>query len=96
MGARLIATRPPNGGTAAPGAAVVAVLELDPDWSPEAVRMWLDEDEVTGRCAIRTDRGWPPRRAEVVLAGVAEGEHVARLGWSGEDEATWRFSVTAR
>jgi hypothetical protein len=93
MGARLIATRPPDGGTAAPGAAVVAVLELDPDWSAEGVRMWLDEDEVTGRCAIRTDRGWPPRRADVVLAEVEEGEHVARLRWSGEDEASWRFRV---
>jgi hypothetical protein len=95
MGARLVATRPPDGGSAAPGAAVVAMLELDPDpdWSPEGVRMWLDEDEVTGRCAIRTDRGWPPRRADVVLAEVEEGEHVARLRWSGEDEASWRFSV---
>jgi hypothetical protein len=93
MGARLIATRPPDGGTAAPGAAVVAVLELDPDWSPEGVRMWLDEDEVTGRCAIRVDRAWPPRRADVVLAEVEEGEHVARLRLPGEDEASWRFSV---
>ena len=95
MGARLIATRPPDGGTAAHGAAVVAVLELESAWSPEDVRMWLDETEVTERCAIRTDRGWPPRRAEVVLAEVEEGDHVARLQWSGEDEATWRFSVAA-
>jgi hypothetical protein len=95
VGARLIATRPPDGGTAAPGAAVVAVLELDPDWSPEGLRMWLDDAEVTARCAIRTDRAWPPRRADVVLAEVEEGEHVARLRWSGGDEATWCFAVRA-
>jgi hypothetical protein len=95
VGARLIATRPPDGGTAAPGAAVVAVLELDPDWSPEGLRMWLDDGEVTARCAIRTDRAWPPRRADVVLADVEEGEHVARLRWSDGDEATWRFAVRA-
>jgi hypothetical protein len=93
VGTRLIATRPPDGGSAAPGAAVVAVLELDPDWSPDGLRMWLDEDEVTERCAVRTDRVWPPRRAEVVLADVEEGEHVARLRWSAGEEASWRFAV---
>jgi hypothetical protein len=92
VGARLIATRPPDGGTAAPGAAVVAVLGLDPDWSPDGVRMWLDDEEVTERCALRSDRAWPPRRTEVVLTEVPDGEHVARLSWPG-GEATWRFSV---
>jgi hypothetical protein len=95
VGARLIATRPPDGGTAAPGAAVVASLGLGSDWSPEGVRMWLDDDDVTERCAIRTDRAWPPRRADVVLPDVDEGEHVARIMWSGGGEATWRFSVRA-
>jgi hypothetical protein len=93
VGARLIATRPPDGGTAAPGAAVVAVLELDSDWSPDGVRMWLDGDEVTARCGIRTDRAWPPRRADVVLTEVGAGEHEVRLRWSEEDEASWRFAV---
>jgi hypothetical protein len=93
VSARLIATRPPDGGIAAPGAAVVASLGLDPDWSPEGLRMWLDNAEVTERCAIRTDRAWPPRRADVVLADVEEGEHVARLRWSGGEEASWSFSV---
>ena len=92
MGARLTATRPPDGGTAAPGAAVVAVLELDPDWSPDGLRMWLDEVEVTERCGVRTDRAFPPRRAEVVLTGVEEGEHEARLAWVGGEES-WRFAV---
>jgi hypothetical protein len=93
VGARLIATRPPDGGTAAPGAAVVVSLGLDPDWSPEGLRMWLDDADVTARCAIRTDRGSPPRRADVVLAEVEEGDHVARLRWPGGGEASWSFSV---
>jgi hypothetical protein len=54
--------------------------------------MWLDDADVTARCAIRTDRASPPRRADVVLAEVEEGDHVARLAWSG-GEATWSFSV---
>jgi hypothetical protein len=93
VGARLIATRPPDGETAAPGAAVVAVLALDPDWSPEGVRMWLDGVEVTESCAIRTDRAFPPRRAEVVLTGVGAGEHVAEVQWAEEGRASWRFAV---
>jgi hypothetical protein len=93
VGARLIATRPPDGETAAPGAAVVAVLAIDGDWSPEGVRVWLDDDEVTERCAIRTDRAWPPRRAEVVLTGVGVGEHVAELRWAEDGRASWRFAV---
>lgn len=93
MGTRLIATRPPDGETAPPGAAVVAVLALDPDWSPDDVRMWLDGVEVTERCAIRTDRAYPPRRAEVVLAEVGPGEHVADLEWGEGGRASWRFGV---
>jgi hypothetical protein len=93
VGARLIATRPPDGETAAPGAAVGAVLALDPHWSPDSVRMWLDGAEVTERCAIRTDRAWPPRRAEVVLMDVGAGEHMAELEWAEGDRAAWRFAV---
>ena len=93
MGARLIATRPPDGETAAPGAAVVAVLALDPEWSEEGVRMWLDGTEVTERCAIRTDRSYPPRRAEIVLMDVGAGEHVAELEWAEDARASWRFEV---
>jgi hypothetical protein len=93
VGARLIATRPPDGETAAPGAAVVAVLALDPDWSQEGVRMWLDGAEVTARCAIRTDRAYPPRRAEIVLTDVDPGEHVAELQWAEHGRASWRFAI---
>jgi hypothetical protein len=95
VGARLIATRPPDGETAAPGAAVVAVLALDTDWSADDVRMWLDGKDVTERCAIRTDRAYPPRRAEVVLTDVGAGEHVAELQWEEGDRASWRFAVEA-
>ena len=56
MGARLIATRPEDGETRPPGAAIVAVLELDGDWSEEGLRVRLDGEDVTDRCAIRTDR----------------------------------------
>jgi hypothetical protein len=93
VGARLIATRPPDGATAAPGAAVVAVLALDPDWSQDGVRMWLDGAEVTDRCAIRTDRAYPPRRAEVVLMDVGPGEHVAEVQWAEDGHASWAFVV---
>jgi hypothetical protein len=93
VGARLIATRPQDGETAAPGAAVVAVLAIDADWSPDGVRMWLDGTEVTDRCAVRTDRLWPPRRAEVVLADVGPGEHTAELRWAEDGHAAWRFAI---
>jgi hypothetical protein len=95
VGARLIATRPPDGETAAPGAAVVAVLAIDPDWSPDGVRMWLDGTDVTERCAVRLDRAWPPRRAEVVLAGVRAGEHEAEVRWPDDGRASWQFTVAA-
>jgi hypothetical protein len=93
VGARLIATRPPDGETAAPGAAVVAVLAIEGDWSPDSVRVWLDGADATGRSAIRTDRGWPPRRAEVVITDVEAGQHVAELSWQDGGRATWRFAV---
>jgi hypothetical protein len=93
VGARLIATRPPDGETAAPGAAVVAVLAIEGDWSPDSVRVWLDGADATGRSAIRTDRGWPPRRAEVVITEVEAGQHVAELSWQDGGRATWRFAV---
>ena len=93
MGARLIATRPSDGETAGPGAAVVAVLALDPDWSVDDVRMWLDGAEVTDQCAIRTDRAYPPRRAEIVLADVGPGEHTAELRWAQDGHASWRFAI---
>jgi hypothetical protein len=93
VGARLIATRPPDGETAAPGAAVVAVLAIEGAWSAESVRVWLDGAEATDRCAIRTDRAWPPRRAEVVLTGVEAGQHLAELRWQDGGEASWRFAV---
>jgi hypothetical protein len=76
VGARLIATRPQDGETAAPGAAVVAVLAIEGEWAPDGLRMWLDGTEVTERCAVRTDRAWPPRRAELVL-------------WTWAPESTW-------
>jgi hypothetical protein len=95
VGARLIATRPPDGETAAPGAAVVAVLALEGEWAPEGVRVWLDGVEVTERSAIRTDRAWPPRRAEVVITGVDAGEHVAEVRWPEDGRASWRFAIGA-
>ena len=82
MGARLIATRPPDGETAAPGAAVVAVLAIEGDWSAESVRVWLDGVEATDRCEVRVDRAWPPRRAEVVLTTVPGGAQRVELRWS--------------
>jgi hypothetical protein len=93
LGGRLIATRPQEGETAAPGAAVVAILAIEGDWSPDGVRMRLDGADVSGRFAIRTDRAWPPRRAEVVLPDVGPGEHVAELSWGEGGQASWRFAV---
>ena len=93
MGARLIATRPDDGETGPRGAAIVAVLELEGDWSEEGLRFRLDGEDVTGRCAIRTDRAWPPRRAEIVLTGVGSGEHRAELEWPGGEPHAWRFAL---
>jgi len=69
----------------------VAVLELDPDWSPEGVRLLLDGEDVTDRCQIRTDRAHPPRRAEIVLAGLPPGAQQAHLSWRGS-EASFQIS----
>ena len=94
MGARLIATRPVDGGTGPPDTAVVAILELEEGWSEDGVRLRLDGEDVTARCAIRTDRAWPPRRAEIVLTGVGPGTHSAELEWPGGDGPhLWRFVV---
>jgi hypothetical protein len=72
---------------------LVAVLELDPGWSPEGLRLLLDGEDVTGSCEIRTDRAWPPRRAEVVLAGLTPGAHRAELTGPGADPHEWSFRV---
>jgi hypothetical protein len=93
VGARLIATRPEDGGTAPPGAALVAVLALEGEWSAEGLRVRLDGADVTARCQIRTDRAWPPRRAEIVLTAVSGGEHRAELEWPGSAPHVWRFTV---
>jgi hypothetical protein len=73
----------------------VVVLELDPGWSPEGLRLDVDGVDVTDRCEIRTDRAWPPRRAEIVLSGLAPGEHEAELRSPGADPHVWRFSSPA-
>jgi hypothetical protein len=73
----------------------VVVLALDPAWSPEGLRLVLDGEDVTGRCEIRTDRAWPPRRAEIVLSGLAAGVHQAELSRPGADPHAWRFSAPA-
>jgi hypothetical protein len=94
VGARLIATRPEDGETGPPGMPIVAVLALEGDWSEEGLRVRLDGVDVTERCAIRTDRAWPPRRAEIVLADVGAGEHRAELEWPGGAPHAWRFAVS--
>jgi hypothetical protein len=70
------------------------ILELG-GATPEGLRMSLDGEDVTDRCAIRTDRAQPPRRAEIVLAGVPAGEHAAELEWPGGGSHAWRFALTA-
>lgn len=72
---------------------LVAVLEIDRGWSPEGLRLVVDGEDVTGRCAIRTDRAWPPRRAEIVLSGLAAGGHQAELTCPGADPHAWRFNT---
>ena len=73
----------------------MVALELDPGWSPEGMCLVLDGEDVTGRCEIRTDRAWPPRRAEIVLSGLAAGVHRAELTCPGADPHAWRFSAPA-
>jgi hypothetical protein len=95
-GARLTATRPADGEATAPGEAVVATLEIEPGWDASALCVRVDGEDVTARCAIRTDRGWPPRRADVVLPDVGPGEHRASLEWPGVPAQEWRFAVAER
>lgn len=59
------------------------MLELDPGWSPEGLRLVVDGEDVTGRCEIRTHRSWPPRRAQIVLSGLAAGAPQSRAELSG-------------
>jgi hypothetical protein len=72
------------------------VLRVPPDWDAQAVGLALDLDgeDVTGRCALRTDRMWPPRRVELVLrAGdLAPGPHEAVVRWRGVDGAPLRHA----
>jgi hypothetical protein len=71
----------------------VAVLEIDPGWSPEGLRLTVDGEDVTARCQIRTDRAWPPRRAEIVLAGLSSGDHRAELSAPGAGQHEWGFHI---
>jgi hypothetical protein len=69
------------------------MLELDAGWSPAGLRLLLDGEDVTGRCEIRTDRAWPPRRAEIVLSGLTPGAHEAELSCPGADPHAWGFHI---
>jgi hypothetical protein len=73
----------------------VVVLELGPGWSPEGLRLDVDGVDVTDRCDIRTDRAWPPRRAEIVLSGLTAGAHQAELTCPGAAPHAWGFDVPA-
>ena len=91
-------TAPAPGSTVAPDATVVASLRLAPGGGVEGVRLALDGEDVTGRCAVRTDLAHPPRRADLVLAGpLAPGRHEAVVRWTADDgaprEHAWRFTV---
>jgi hypothetical protein len=72
------------------------VLRVPPGWDAEAAELALelDGEDVTGRCALRTDRMWPPRRVELVLRAVdlAAGAHEAVVGWRGADGAPHRHA----
>lgn len=68
------------------------MLELDPGRPLEDLRLLIDGEDVTGRCAVRTDRAHPPRRAEIVLAGLPPGARDASLSWRGGEAS---FAVPA-
>jgi hypothetical protein len=60
--------------------------------SPDGIRLSVDGEDVTDRCAIRVDRAHPPRRAEVVVRDLTAGEHRAELAWPG-GRHEWRFEI---
>jgi hypothetical protein len=96
----LIATVPAAGATAAADTPLIASVRLAPRGRPEGLRLTLDGEDVTARCALRTDLAQPPRRADLVLAGpLAPGEHEAVVSWpeaaGAPREHAWRFAVGA-
>jgi len=101
MGVEVIATVPAQGGHAEDGVPLVASVRLAPDAPAPELRLALDGEDVTARCAVRTDRAHPPRRADLVLAGpLGAGEHEAEVSWltPGGAQRThrWRFAVGGR
>jgi hypothetical protein len=97
----VVATDPADGARAPCATAVTVRLRLAPDdGAVIGLALRLDGEDVTARCALRTDRAHPPLRAELVLPGpLAPGEHEAVVSWPqpGGTHA-WRFAVadTAR
>jgi hypothetical protein len=91
----VIATEPAAGARVPPGTTIVARLRLAPGSAPDGLSLRLDGEDVTARCALRTDRAHPPRRADLVLAGpLAAGEHEAVLSWPRPPGThAWRFTV---
>ncbi len=77
------------------------MLRVPPGWGAEGagLALELDGEDVTARCALRTDRMWPPRRVELVLraGGLSAGPHEAVVRWSGADGAprrhAWAFEA---
>jgi hypothetical protein len=91
----VIATEPAAGECVPPATAITARLRLAPASAPEGLALLLDGEDVTARCALRTDRAHPPLRADLVLAGpLAPGDHEAVLSWSRPPGThAWRFTV---
>jgi hypothetical protein len=91
----VIATEPAAGARVAPGTTITARLRLAPGSAPHGLALRLDGEDVTARCALRTERAHPPRRADLVLAGpLGPGEHEAVLSWSRPPGThAWRFTV---
>jgi hypothetical protein len=93
----VVATEPATGARAARATTLTVRLRLAPhDGAVVGLALRLDGEDVTARCALRTDRAHPPRRADLVLPGpLAPGEHEAVVSWPqpGGTHA-WRFTVT--
>jgi hypothetical protein len=91
----VIATDPAPGARVGPATTVTASVRLGAGVTAGALSLVLDGEDVTARCAVRTDLAHPPRRADLILAGpLAAGGHEAIVRCDGPPaDHAWAFTV---
>jgi hypothetical protein len=91
----VIATDPAPGARVGPATTVTASVRLGPGVTARALSLVLDGEDVTARCALRTDLAHPPRRADLILPGhLSAGGHEAVVRCDGPPaDHAWAFTV---